>query len=73
MMGQVETATTLASETVRELEAALSRIGVTRAHKVILVLILAGLCSTASSRTQSALLARHSRLNGNSAPLTLAS
>jgi putative MFS transporter len=42
MMGQVETAATLASETVRELEAALSRIGVTRAHKIILVLILAG-------------------------------
>jgi MFS family permease len=42
MMGQVETAATLPSGTVRELEAALSRIGVTRAHKVILVLILAG-------------------------------
>ena len=42
MMGQAEAAATLPSGTVRELEAALSRIGVTRAHKVILVLILAG-------------------------------
>jgi len=42
MTDQVEAVATLAAPTVRELEAALNRIGVTRAHKLILVLILAG-------------------------------